>query len=229
MGRAGRAVAEQPADGPEGRTDPRGGGPGNNGGDGLCRDGVGRQGYRVSVILLGSLDRMRGDAAEAARDGRGETLTPEQAPFHEADLVIDALFGTGSGAAIWTAPLGRWWSRSTRPGGRSSRSICRAVSTARLRGWWGRGGQGRPDSDLRDAQALPSSHAGTRLLRPGGGCRYRHSARDSARWAGACSSTPWSCGGCFRRDRLASHKYARGYAVPGGATRRRPAFRHRGR
>jgi NAD(P)H-hydrate epimerase len=81
---------------------PRGGrilvaaGPGNNGGDGLiAATALAGQGYRVSVILLGSLDRMRGDAAEAARDWRGETLTPEQAPFHEADLVIDALFGTG--------------------------------------------------------------------------------------------------------------------------------------
>ena len=97
MGRAGRAVADAAS-----RMAPRGGrilvaaGPGNNGGDGLiAATALAGQGYRVSVILLGSLDRMRGDAAEAARDWRGETLTPEQAPFHEADLVIDALFGTG--------------------------------------------------------------------------------------------------------------------------------------
>lgn len=97
MGRAGRAVADAAS-----RMAPTGGrilvaaGPGNNGGDGLiAATALAGQGYRVSVILLWSLDRMRGDAAEAARDWRGETLAPEQAPFHEADLVIDALFGTG--------------------------------------------------------------------------------------------------------------------------------------
>jgi NAD(P)H-hydrate epimerase len=97
MRRAGRAVADAAA-----RMTPKGGrilvaaGPGNNGGDGFfAATALAENGYKVSVVLLGIPDRMRGDAAEAATNWGGETLTLEEARFHEADLVIDALFGTG--------------------------------------------------------------------------------------------------------------------------------------
>lgn len=97
MRRAGRAVADAAR-----RMVPEGGrilvaaGPGNNGGDGFVAAAtLAEQGYQVAVVLLGRLDKMRGDAAEAARGWRGETLSFGEACFHEADLIIDALFGTG--------------------------------------------------------------------------------------------------------------------------------------
>jgi NAD(P)H-hydrate epimerase len=97
MRRAGRAVADAAR-----RMAPENGrilvatGPGNNGGDGfVAATTLAEQGYRVSVVPLGRLDQMRGDAAEAARGWRGETIPFEEARIHEADLVIDALFGTG--------------------------------------------------------------------------------------------------------------------------------------
>ncbi|WP_262028940.1 NAD(P)H-hydrate dehydratase [Microvirga sp. Mcv34] len=71
-------------------------GPGQNGGDGFVAATIlAGQGYRVSLGLLGSPDRLTGDAALAARDWAGEIMPVEELPFHEADLIIDALFGTG--------------------------------------------------------------------------------------------------------------------------------------
>jgi ADP-dependent NAD(P)H-hydrate dehydratase / NAD(P)H-hydrate epimerase len=71
-------------------------GTGNNGGDGfVAAVALAERGYRVAVALLGDRARLQGDAAEAARGWHGEILVPEAAAFHEADLVIDALFGTG--------------------------------------------------------------------------------------------------------------------------------------
>ncbi|MBF9198164.1 NAD(P)H-hydrate dehydratase [Microvirga terrestris] len=71
-------------------------GPGQNGSDGFIAAAllVGR-GYQVRLGLLGSSDRLTGDAAEAAKDWTGEIGRAEDLPFHETDLVIDALFGTG--------------------------------------------------------------------------------------------------------------------------------------
>lgn len=71
-------------------------GPGQNGGDGFIAAAVlAERGYRVSLGLLGALDRLSGDAAEAARGWTGDVGPAEDLSFHEADLVVDALFGTG--------------------------------------------------------------------------------------------------------------------------------------
>ena len=74
-------------------------GPGNNGGDGFvaARLLAGR-GYRVRVLLVGEAERIKGDAALAARRWGG-SLTPADpeglAAGDPSDLVIDALFGAG--------------------------------------------------------------------------------------------------------------------------------------
>lgn len=71
-------------------------GPGNNGGDGFV---VARRlrlaGWPVSLALLGSRERLRGDAAEAARRWTGATLSLGPAVLDGAGLVVDALFGAG--------------------------------------------------------------------------------------------------------------------------------------
>ncbi len=97
MRRAGRAVA----DAAEKLASPGGAivvaaGPGLNGGDGFIAAAIlAERGYRVSLGFLGSIDRLTGDAAEAATDWKGEIAPAEDALFHEADLIVDALFGTG--------------------------------------------------------------------------------------------------------------------------------------
>ncbi|QRM31487.1 NAD(P)H-hydrate dehydratase [Microvirga sp. VF16] len=97
MRRAGRAVADSAE-----KLVSKGGrivivaGPGQNGGDGFIAAALlVERGYRVSLSLLGDLNRLTGDAADAARGWKGEVGAAETAPFHEADLIVDALFGTG--------------------------------------------------------------------------------------------------------------------------------------
>ncbi len=100
MEHAGRAVAEEAL-----RMLPDGGrvaivcGPGNNGGDGFvaARHLMGRA-CPVRLVLLGSRDALRGDAAIMADQFKGEILDPGRAAEvceGWADLVIDALFGAG--------------------------------------------------------------------------------------------------------------------------------------
>jgi hydroxyethylthiazole kinase-like uncharacterized protein yjeF len=71
-------------------------GPGNNGGDGfvaarLLRD----RGLTVRVALLGDTAKLRGDAATAAQGWGSEVEPAEPGIWHDADLIIDALFGAG--------------------------------------------------------------------------------------------------------------------------------------
>ena len=71
-------------------------GPGSNGGDGFVAARLlRRRGYRVSVSLLGRLDALRGDAAQAAAAWREPVAAADSFDLGEADLVIDALFGAG--------------------------------------------------------------------------------------------------------------------------------------
>ena len=97
MENAGRAVAEAVAS-----HCPPGGrivvvaGPGNNGGDGFVAARLlAAQGYRVSVMLLGDVARLKGDAAIAARQWTGPVAGADAGGLAGADMIVDALFGAG--------------------------------------------------------------------------------------------------------------------------------------
>ena len=71
-------------------------GPGNNGGDGFVAARIlSERGYEVRVLLVGEADRLRGDAAEAARRWTGQTIAASPQVLVSADLIVDALFGAG--------------------------------------------------------------------------------------------------------------------------------------
>jgi ADP-dependent NAD(P)H-hydrate dehydratase / NAD(P)H-hydrate epimerase len=80
-------------------------GPGNNGGDGfVAARHLADRGWPVRLALLGSVDKLSGDAAHHARlwQGATELLAPEV--LEAADLAIDALVGAGLSRAIDGAP-----------------------------------------------------------------------------------------------------------------------------
>jgi hydroxyethylthiazole kinase-like uncharacterized protein yjeF len=97
MENAGRAVAECVA----GRHPPNSrivvvAGPGNNGGDGFVAARLlAERHYRVRVLLVGSRDRLKGDAATAAERWSGPVEQADPGTVAPADAVIDALFGAG--------------------------------------------------------------------------------------------------------------------------------------
>ncbi len=71
-------------------------GPGNNGGDGfVAARWLSQAGWAVRLALLPPIDNLRGDAAHHAALWRGavEPMTP--AILEGAELVIDAIFGSG--------------------------------------------------------------------------------------------------------------------------------------
>lgn len=81
-------------------------GKGNNGGDGLVAARYLRvQGIEASVLLLGPPDELRGEAGEALKAAQEAAVPIRQMPdlgpggaaaaINEADLIVDALFGTG--------------------------------------------------------------------------------------------------------------------------------------
>lgn len=97
MERAGQAVAETCLEQLEG-----GGGrvlilcgPGNNGGDGfVAARHLRAAGCAIHLCLLGKLDALRGDAAEAAAAWSGP-VAAVPADIAGFDLIVDALFGAG--------------------------------------------------------------------------------------------------------------------------------------
>lgn len=75
-------------------------GPGNNGGDGFVAARLlEERGHAVTVLLLGALEALKGDAAEAARGYvRGEPArvrAMNASALNAPDVVIDAMFGAG--------------------------------------------------------------------------------------------------------------------------------------
>ncbi len=71
-------------------------GPGNNGGDGFVAARIlADRGYRTTVLLLGSRERLKGDAAEAASRWPGAVQAATAAGLGGADVIVDALFGAG--------------------------------------------------------------------------------------------------------------------------------------
>ena len=97
MENAGRAVADVVA-----RRAPLGtrvavvAGPGNNGGDGFVAARLlSARGYPVVLLLVGSRERLKGDAAEAAKRFTGPVQAAAPEGLAGAGVVIDALFGAG--------------------------------------------------------------------------------------------------------------------------------------
>jgi ADP-dependent NAD(P)H-hydrate dehydratase / NAD(P)H-hydrate epimerase len=71
-------------------------GPGNNGGDGFVAAAtLAQSGWAVRVALLGDVETLRNDAQYHARRWRGTIEPPTPAVIDGAELVIDALFGSG--------------------------------------------------------------------------------------------------------------------------------------
>src|SRR5262245_52942813 len=69
-------------------------GPGNNGGDGfVVARLLSERGYAVRLLFVGDIDRLKGDAALAAKRWAGKPANPEQ--MANSDVTIDALFGAG--------------------------------------------------------------------------------------------------------------------------------------
>jgi hydroxyethylthiazole kinase-like uncharacterized protein yjeF len=97
MENAGRAVADAAATrAPSGSAIAIVAGPGNNGGDGFV---VGRllaeRGFAVRLALVGDREKLKGDAAEAARRFGGNLEPASARMLDGASVVIDALFGAG--------------------------------------------------------------------------------------------------------------------------------------
>jgi ADP-dependent NAD(P)H-hydrate dehydratase / NAD(P)H-hydrate epimerase len=71
-------------------------GPGNNGGDGFVAARLlAERGYAVTVLLVGAPDKLKGDAASAAKAwGRGIAAAKPEG-LAGADIIVDALFGAG--------------------------------------------------------------------------------------------------------------------------------------
>jgi NAD(P)H-hydrate epimerase len=96
MQRAGEAVAKEI----ERRFSPRPVtvlcGPGNNGGDGfVAAVSLARSGWPVRVALSGDMEALCGDARHHARLWRGAVASLSPSVIDNAELVIDALFGSG--------------------------------------------------------------------------------------------------------------------------------------
>ena len=97
MENAGRAVADRvAARHPAGSRIVVVAGPGNNGGDGFVAARLlAERSYRVRLVLVGSRDRLKGDAAIAAARWTGTVAAVGSEALAPADAVIDALFGAG--------------------------------------------------------------------------------------------------------------------------------------
>ena len=71
-------------------------GTGNNGGDGfVVARRLAQAGWAVRLALLGERERLKGDAAGAARGWQGDVVPVSPAVLAGAGLVVDALFGAG--------------------------------------------------------------------------------------------------------------------------------------
>jgi hydroxyethylthiazole kinase-like uncharacterized protein yjeF len=80
-------------------------GPGNNGGDGFVAARLlAKRGYRPRLLLAGETNRLKGDAALAAKKWKGPVEAADPLGLDGADVVIDALFGAGLDRPIEGVP-----------------------------------------------------------------------------------------------------------------------------
>lgn len=71
-------------------------GPGNNGGDGFVAARLlAERGYPVRVLLFGTREKLKGDAAVMAQRWKGEVAPAAASAVAPADVIVDALFGAG--------------------------------------------------------------------------------------------------------------------------------------
>ncbi|MBS0535514.1 MAG: NAD(P)H-hydrate dehydratase [Proteobacteria bacterium] len=71
-------------------------GPGNNGGDGFVAARLlSERGHEVTVLLVGDVARLKGDALAAFERWRGATVPASPDALQGCDIIIDALFGAG--------------------------------------------------------------------------------------------------------------------------------------
>jgi hydroxyethylthiazole kinase-like uncharacterized protein yjeF len=71
-------------------------GPGNNGGDGfVAAKQLAKRGYAVTILLVGAVEKLKGDAAASAKAWNGPIASGAPAALAGADIVVDALFGAG--------------------------------------------------------------------------------------------------------------------------------------
>jgi ADP-dependent NAD(P)H-hydrate dehydratase / NAD(P)H-hydrate epimerase len=71
-------------------------GPGNNGGDGFVAARLlAERGHYVRVLLAGDPERLKDDAARAAKKWSGPLASAEPSGLDGAEVIIDALFGAG--------------------------------------------------------------------------------------------------------------------------------------
>lgn len=81
-------------------------GRGNNGGDGfIAAAELAARGRDVSVILLCDRATLKGDAALASAEWKGEVLPCDPAALGQPNLIIDALFGAGLNRAVKGDPF----------------------------------------------------------------------------------------------------------------------------
>ncbi len=107
MEHAGRAIADAVAlRQPLGTSIVVVAGPGNNGGDGFVAARLlAERGFRVRLLSLGGKDRLRGDAAEAARHFAGGIEPAAPGGLADAGVIIDAIFGAGLARPVEGAAL----------------------------------------------------------------------------------------------------------------------------
>ena len=71
-------------------------GPGNNGGDGFVAARLlAERGHEVTVLLVGDIARLKGDALAAFEHWKGATRPASPEAVADSDVIIDALFGAG--------------------------------------------------------------------------------------------------------------------------------------
>ena len=71
-------------------------GPGNNGGDGfVAARQLAKRGYAATILLVGAVEQLKGDAAASAKAWNGPIAAAVPAGLAGADIVVDALFGAG--------------------------------------------------------------------------------------------------------------------------------------